>query len=242
MPDCQIMVLDVTGRFHRAATAGDTLCWPNGTPMLAIDVPDTWAWDHLTGVPTSFPSDWGSITGIPATFAPSAHTHPMSEIIGLVSALAGKSDIGHTHTGIPVYARSVADITNTTTTAANVTGLSFTVAANTSYMGTVQFKYQCNGLLSGPALGFSGPTMSEALMATVHAPAAGGVGGIISNVGSLLTLSTTDQINTDRLLTAHFGFRVGGTGGTLQVQFARAGVAATVTARSGCVAQLCQSS
>jgi hypothetical protein len=33
---------------------------------------------------------WGDITGVPATFAPSAHTHPQSDITGLTAALAAK--------------------------------------------------------------------------------------------------------------------------------------------------------
>lgn len=40
---------------------------------------------------------YAGITGKPATFAPSAHTHPQSEITSLVSDLAGKSAVGHTH-------------------------------------------------------------------------------------------------------------------------------------------------
>ena len=33
---------------------------------------------------------WGKLTGVPATFAPSAHTHPTSEVTGLDTALSGK--------------------------------------------------------------------------------------------------------------------------------------------------------
>lgn len=41
--------------------------------------------------------DWVDITGKPSTFPPSAHTHPQSEVTGLVAALEGKSNVGHTH-------------------------------------------------------------------------------------------------------------------------------------------------
>lgn len=40
---------------------------------------------------------WESITGKPSTFTPSAHTHSQSDVTGLASALAGKSDTGHAH-------------------------------------------------------------------------------------------------------------------------------------------------
>ena len=41
---------------------------------------------------------WSGVTGKPSTFAPSAHTHPQSEVTGLVAALAGKAPTSHTHT------------------------------------------------------------------------------------------------------------------------------------------------
>ena len=47
--------------------------------------------------------DWASIQNKPATFPPSAHTHPQSDVTGLATSLAGKSDTGHGH--------AVADVT-----------------------------------------------------------------------------------------------------------------------------------
>lgn len=47
---------------------------------------------------------WVGITGKPTTFAPAAHTHAESEITGLVSDLAAKSNVGHTHTAAAVGA------------------------------------------------------------------------------------------------------------------------------------------
>lgn len=38
-------------------------------------------------------SDWASITGKPTTFAPSAHTHPESEVTNLVADLAAKAPL-----------------------------------------------------------------------------------------------------------------------------------------------------
>jgi hypothetical protein len=35
---------------------------------------------------------WGDLTGVPATFPPSAHNHPQSDVIDLVADLAAKQD------------------------------------------------------------------------------------------------------------------------------------------------------
>lgn len=40
---------------------------------------------------------WGDISGIPASFPPDAHVHAISDVTGLTTALAGKSDVGHGH-------------------------------------------------------------------------------------------------------------------------------------------------
>lgn len=37
--------------------------------------------------------DWANLTGKPETFAPASHTHPQSEVTGLVAALAGKQSV-----------------------------------------------------------------------------------------------------------------------------------------------------
>jgi hypothetical protein len=42
--------------------------------------------------------DWNDLTNKPTTFAPSAHTHPESDITGLATDLAGKAPTVHTHT------------------------------------------------------------------------------------------------------------------------------------------------
>ncbi len=41
---------------------------------------------------------WAQIASKPTTFAPSAHTHPISDVTNLQTTLDGKSDDGHTHT------------------------------------------------------------------------------------------------------------------------------------------------
>jgi hypothetical protein len=53
-------------------------------------------------VPTTVP--WGSLTGVPTTFPPSAHTHPISDVVGLQTALDGKLSLaGGTVTGATTF-------------------------------------------------------------------------------------------------------------------------------------------
>lgn len=40
---------------------------------------------------------WDEVTSKPATFPPSAHTHPISDVVNLQTTLDGKSAVGHTH-------------------------------------------------------------------------------------------------------------------------------------------------
>lgn len=46
--------------------------------------------DLLDGQIGAYYLAWGNLTGVPSTFAPSPHTHPISDIVGLQSALDGK--------------------------------------------------------------------------------------------------------------------------------------------------------
>jgi hypothetical protein len=54
--------------------------------------------------------DYSELTGVPSTFAPAAHTHPISEVTNLQTELDGKAATGHTH--------AVNDLTDVTITAA----------------------------------------------------------------------------------------------------------------------------
>lgn len=77
------------------------------------------------GGPTSV--TWSDVTGKPSTFPPSSHTHSISDVTGLQTALDGKSSISHTHawgdiTGKPTtftptaHSHVIADVTNLQTT------------------------------------------------------------------------------------------------------------------------------
>lgn len=70
---------------------------------------------------------WSDVTGKPSTFPPSSHTHSISDVTSLQTALDGKSSISHTHawgdiTGKPAtftptaHSHVIADVTNLQTT------------------------------------------------------------------------------------------------------------------------------
>ena len=48
-------------------------------------------WADVTGQPALFDGTWASLSGKPATFAPAPHTHAITEVIGLQTALNGKA-------------------------------------------------------------------------------------------------------------------------------------------------------
>ena len=101
----------VTAAINTAVAA--TLKW-QGAVATVDDLPATstkgyvyhvnanggeYAWDGSQWVELGsvIEHKWESITGKPSTFTPSAHTHSQSDVTGLASALAGKSDTGHVH-------------------------------------------------------------------------------------------------------------------------------------------------
>lgn len=67
----------------------------SGTPSIpAAQVQSDWnavsAPAAILNKPSLFSGAYSALTGIPSTFAPSAHTHPISQVTGLQTALDGK--------------------------------------------------------------------------------------------------------------------------------------------------------
>jgi hypothetical protein len=100
---------------------------------------------HSTAASSTSTVTWADITGKPATFAPSTHTHAISDTTGLQTALNGKAATTHTHaisdtTGLqtaldgkqPSGNYSLNGHTHTT---ANVTGLDAALAGKVSGSG-----------------------------------------------------------------------------------------------------------
>lgn len=58
----------------------------------------------LSNLPDPAIPDWNNLVNVPATFPATAHTHPISDVTGLQTALDGKqaagtyADASHTHT------------------------------------------------------------------------------------------------------------------------------------------------
>jgi hypothetical protein len=77
------------------------------TPILGLTKPEVGASDDLWGgkLNTNFdildalgnPIDWADIINKPSTFPPSTHSHPISDITSLQTALDGKAPTVHTH-------------------------------------------------------------------------------------------------------------------------------------------------
>lgn len=71
-----------------------------GTPTLATGVTGAEIRSLIGAGTSSFNGTYGALTGVPSTFAPSAHTHAISEVDGLQDALDTKLDA----TGLAGYA------------------------------------------------------------------------------------------------------------------------------------------
>jgi hypothetical protein len=95
-------VLDTRG-IPAGGTAGQVLAKVNGTDYQVI-----WATPASGGGSGSIA--WADITGKPSTFAPSAHTHVISEVTSLQSALDGKQASGSY--AAAVHTHAIADVTS----------------------------------------------------------------------------------------------------------------------------------
>ena len=76
---------------------------------------------------------WSGVTGKPSTFTPSSHTHTISNITGLQSALDGKAASSHSHSYLPL---SGGTITGTTNFGSAATYINSSAQANLRAVGT----------------------------------------------------------------------------------------------------------
>lgn len=66
------------------------------------------SYTSLANLPSLFSGSYTSLANIPATFAPEAHTHSTSDVVGLT---ANFSQVGHTHDyAVTIHTHSTADI------------------------------------------------------------------------------------------------------------------------------------
>ena len=129
-----------------------------------------------------------------------------------------------------------ADVATSTITLASVTGLSFTAAANTTYIVELVGAFQSAATTTGIALAL---------------PAGAGVAGLAQHAISLTALGPVEQIAAGASVGVTSGVRAaatnipisgrwivqaGATGGTVQLQFRSEIAASTVTMRAGLTA------
>ena len=135
------------------------------------------------------------------------------------------------------WLKLAADVSNSTTTLANVTGLSFTALANTTYLVDVIGTFQSAATATGIALALDIPS--------------GSVSGQIIHPASATTLTGTEQITdaattgattgvrsaaTNVPILATFIVAIGATGGAVQLQFRSEVAASAVTMKAALTA------
>lgn len=163
-------------------------------------------------------------------------THPFVSAKADVAdtSLVRASDWNNTHTGFEWY-RTTADITNSTTTPASLTGLACAIAINEVINFIVYLNTFSAALTTGIGISVTGPVsptlFNLALLSGSSASAAMSIG-----VAALSTQAITTGMASTTLpqLTIVHGFLVNGsTGGTVQIQFASEVASSLVTVRRG---------
>lgn len=116
------------------------------------------------------------------------------------------------------YTKLVSNNTVSTVAYANVTGLSFTAAANTTYLVKVIGAYQTAATTTGIGLALDIP--SGAVIGQVLASTSATASTTLEQIADATTTSVTTGVraaNTNTPITAEFVVAVGATGGTIQL-------------------------
>ena len=132
------------------------------------------------------------------------------------------------------WTKLAADVANSTVTLANVTGLSFTAAANTTYVVEVIAAFQSAAITTGIALALDIPSGSVAGQA-VHAVSATAMAGN-EQIADAATPGATSGVRAAATNVPIFGsyiVAVGGAGGPIQLQFRSEIAASAVTMKAG---------
>jgi hypothetical protein len=127
-----------------------------------------------------------------------------------------------------------ADAVNSTVTLAPVTGLSFTAAANTTYVVEVIAAFQSAAITTGIALALDIPSGSVAGQA-VHSVSATAMAGV-EQIADAATPGATSGVRAAVANVPIFGsyiVAVGATGGPIQLQFRSEIAASAVTMKAG---------
>lgn len=188
---------------------------------------------YLTSIGGSSGStSWGSITGTLSSQtdlvtalagkASATHTHAQSDVTNLVTDLAGKADAVHTHTQYEdkwTYTTLGSNSTVSTTTFANVSGMSFSALANTKYLITLNGAYQTAATTTGISLALDVPTGATIIGQNIVSTSATALGGTEQIADATTTGATTGvrAINTNTPIQCFWIVSVGGTAGTIQL-------------------------
>jgi hypothetical protein len=158
------------------------------------------------------PVAWDDVTGKPSTFAPSAHTHAIADVTGLQAALDAAAERW-------TWTALANNSTVSTTAFANVSGMSFMAAANTTYLVEVIGAYQTAATTTGIGLALDIPSGSVVgqIVANTNATTLGGNEQIADNTTTGATTGVR-AANTNTPITGRFVVRTNGTGGTVQLR------------------------
>jgi hypothetical protein len=135
------------------------------------------------------------------------------------------------------WQKLTADVANSTTTLAPVTGLSFTAIANMTYLVEIIGAFQSAATTTGIALALDIPSGSVVgqVLATTSGTATGATEQIADNATTGATTGVR-AVNTNTPVTARFVVAVGATGGAVQLQFRSEIAASAVTMKAALTA------
>ncbi len=145
----------------------------------------------------------------------------------------------------PSRIRKTADQSTTSTTVSNVSGMAFSLRANTEYKYECDVVFRTAATTTGIGLGFSVPSGFSMLSYTANIPvAADGTGGIMSGWGTanndMIIGTGVQAANTDYSARVYGTVRTGGTAGNLQLRFRSEIGSSSVTVRTGSSCQITQ--
>ncbi len=166
-----------------------------------------------------------------------------SEVVGHAALVGGGQTTLHSHAGgggeSEVIARTTGDVSNSTTSFADVTGLSFAVEPNKDYIFEAWLIFQSNTLTTGIKFAINGPGSPAAVAMIAHIPISLGLyascvtlASRAYNVGT--ASASVDIINANLLCKIDGLFRNGANAGTLTIRFA-AETTGTVKVMTGSV-------
>jgi hypothetical protein len=151
--------------------------------------------------------------------------------------LAKQSEAGSGGADPWSWQKLASDVSNSTVTLAAATGLSFTAAANTTYLVEVIGAFQSAAITTGIALALDIPSGSV-VGQIIHSTSATALGGT-EQIADNATTGATSGVRaaaTNVPIIARFVVAIGATGGAVQLNFRSEIAASAVTLKAGLTA------